>query len=819
MGSMDWQAILREYRLENGRFDEFVDPQGNIRPHWKPWFDGLSAWSGDEFERRWAQTSKLIEDNRITYNVYQPKGTTPSPWQLDSIPLILAEDEWKWLEQAIVQRATLINTVLKDIHGEQKLIKGGQIPSSVIYGHPGFLHPCHGAPVEQPLVIYAADLARSPDGRWWVISDRTQAPSGMGYALENRIVMSRMVPELISQTGTARLGDFFHTVRRSLTQRSPRRREKPVVALLTPGPFNETYFEHAYLARSLGYLLLQGQDLTVRDGEVFLKSFDGLVPIDVLLRRVDDHFCDPLELKYDSFLGIPGLMQAVHQNGVAVANALGSGWAQNPALMAFLPGLCQTLLGEKLKMPSVATWWCGDPSALKNVEERMSQLVLKPLSTQLNENPIFGWELGEVERSQVLKQVRKTPWRYVGQEHVTLSTAPAWRNGRLEASSIALRVYAVAVGDSFAVMPGGLTRVAYEKEHGALSMQRGGGSKDTWVQAVVSQGIPPSVTREVQLLRGEGALSSRMADNLFWLGRYTQRMEGLVRLVRTVLERSIDGYAGTVPLLMTIEQSMPQPNGVINLSTLRFEDLRGAIDGLMEKSGIIGGGVDLVEQIHRLALAAREQFSNDVWRVLSHLKTPQPGEDLISFTHRSILEINSFWGLITNHMVRSHAWHFLEMGHLSESILWQSRLLLNLLQSYTRESSDTLEAVLETTEHSNVYRTRYFESPRLIATLDLLLADETNPHSIVFQLGALEQFFQHLPCEVEQLRPLQEEKCILAAHTALKLVVCDDFNGVAQTLNLVIQNIQMFSDALTRRYLDHAMPLSSVNTEVKVGEV
>jgi uncharacterized circularly permuted ATP-grasp superfamily protein len=366
--SRDWL-----YQPRPGFHDEMLAPDGTVRSHWRPLIEPLVQMGGAGFARRWQEGRRLIHENGTTYNVYSDPRNTDRPWPVDPIPLVLDRVEWAAIESAIIQRATLLNAILADLYGSQALLSDGLIPPELVFPNPAFLRPCCHVPVPGGvhLHIYAADLARSPDGRWWVIADRTQAPSGAGYALENRLVSARVLPDIFRAGHIHRLATFFQTYRETLRSLAPGHKDNPRIVLLTPGPYNETYFEHAFLARYLGYTLVEGADLTVRDNRVYLKTLRGLLPVDLIVRRQDDTYCDPLELRGDSMLGVPGLMQAVRSGTVTVANALGSGLVESAAPASFLPGLCRHILGEEMKMPAVATWWCGEKAALSHVTEHL----------------------------------------------------------------------------------------------------------------------------------------------------------------------------------------------------------------------------------------------------------------------------------------------------------------------------------------------------------------------------------------------------------------------------------------------------------------
>src|SRR5271167_2168221 len=395
-------------------YDEMFAAPGVLRPQWDTFINALSTLGAEELAGRWQTARQRIRENGVTYNVYGDPLGIARPWNLDAIPLMILPTEWSRLEAGLIQRARLLNLILADLYGPQKLLHGGEIPPALVFANPGFWRPCHGIHVagDTYLHLLAVDLARGPDGEWWVISDRTQAPSGAGYSLENRIVMAETFPDLFREFQVKRLASFFRSFREMLLRLSPRNRENPRVVLLTPGPFNETYFEHSYLARYLGFTLVQGGDLTVRDSRVFLKTLEGLKQVDVILRRVDDGFCDPIELRSDSYLGVSGLVEAVRAGNVAVANALGSGLIETSAFMPFLAGLCRRMLGEDLKLPTAATWWCGQPDALDYVRKSLGSLVIKPSFPALGIEPVFGGRLSADERSLLISRINESPHEF-----------------------------------------------------------------------------------------------------------------------------------------------------------------------------------------------------------------------------------------------------------------------------------------------------------------------------------------------------------------------------------------------------------------------
>src|SRR6202163_2365127 len=542
--TMHGPLLSTGYPQTAGVYDEMSSGLAVLRPHWDLFINSLSALRSQELARRWQTARQRIRENGVTYNVYGDPLGMDRPWNLDAIPLMISPQEWRLLEAGLIQRARLLNLILADLYGPQRLLNGGLLPPALVFANPGFWRPCHGlrVPGDTYLHLLAVDLARGPDGEWWVISDRTQAPSGAGYALENRIVMAETFPDLFREFRVKRLASFFQSFRDTLLRLSPSPHENPRVVLLTPGPYNETYFEHSYLARYLGVTLVQGGDLTVRDNRVFLQTLEGIKTVDVILRRVDDVYCVPIELRSDSFLGVAGLVEAVRAGNVAVANALGSGLIETSAFMPFLPGLSLRMLGEGLKLPTVATWWCGQPKALRYVLDNLDFLVIKPAFPSKGMEPVFGGKLDANERSQLIARIRESPHEFAGQEVLNLSTVPVLSEERgLTPRRVVLRVYLAAEGDSWVVIPGGLARVSSSIDTPVVSMQRGGGSKDTWV---LSEGPVDTFSlqrpRDVPVDLSRGVVSdlpSRAADHVFWLGRYAERGEHLARMLRCILIR------------------------------------------------------------------------------------------------------------------------------------------------------------------------------------------------------------------------------------------------------------------------------------------
>ena len=826
-------GLLSSYGRFPGTFDELLNDQGQPRAHYRSLLEALAELSPAELQQRRETTRRLVQEHGITYNVYGDPRGLERPWQLDSVPFILPPDEWRTLEAGLIQRATLLNRILADCYGAQKLIHTRWLSPAMVFAQPDFLRPCHNIRMPDDLFLhfYSADLARSPDGRWWVLSDRTQIPTGAGYALANRLVVSRILPESFRSHNVHRLAGFFRDVQALLARLGGREADKARVVLLTPGPHNETYFEQAYLARYLGYTLVEGQDLTVRDNRVFLKTLGGLERVDVIFRRVDDDFCDPLELRNDSILGVPGLMEAVRAGHVVVANALGSGLVQSPAFMPFLPGLCRHVLGEELMLPSVATWWCGQKPAQQYVLDRLDELLVKPAFRFYGREADPDKPLTKAEKETLRRRIEFDPDMFVAQERVELSTAPTWDGDVLAGRSVALRVFLVAHGDGYRVMPGGLVRVSPDLGGRFISMQRGGSSKDAWVTSdspVEEVSLLHDPNQAVELKRTGNNLPSRLADNFFWLGRYSERADETARLLRSALQRFNPERAGgalplLAPLLRTLELQgqLPgvseQPELRHNAEAFEAELLAAIFDS--ERPGTLRNTVD---HLHRLAMQVRDRTSHDMWRVLSQLNdrlaTPTSSlvmlaGDAVGVLSHTLVGLAAFQGLARENMTRAQAWRFLDMGLRIERAVYLCTLLDATLRLPEADNPSLLETVLEVADSSITYRSRYNLLPHVPAVFDLVLLDDKNPRSVLFQINQLKQHFEQLPRERDAGGPGSGRsilnECAARLENSDTRELADkqaDWldSNIGRVILQTLQDLPRLSDAIAAGYFAHS---------------
>lgn len=762
------RTLLAIYPQTARRYDEMLTRDGNLRRHWRQFVDHLDGAAPEEMRERLGFVDRRIQENGVTYNVYAEADGADRPWSLDPLPLIIPPDEWAEVSTAIAQRAALMNAILADLYGDQRLLAEGLLPPALVYGQHGFLWPCRGVkPVGGVwLHNYAVDLARSPNGRCWVIADRTQAPSGAGYALENRLIVSQVFPEMFRDLKVQHLANFFRDQQDGLAALAPvDGDEQPHIVLLTPGPYNETYFEHAYLARYLGFPLVEGQDLTVRGDTVYLKTLRGLKRVHVIFRRQDDSYCDPLELKGESALGIPGLLNVVRAGRVTVANALGSGLLGSGALMGFLPGICERLLGEKLAMPSVATWWCGEKPALDYVREHFNELVIKAAYPTQRMEPVFGHELEGEARAEMLRRIEARPHAYVAQEVVNLSQAPTWSRAherRLIARPVGLRAYAVVNAEGgYSVMPGGLTRVATGANTRVISMQRGGASKDTWVltDGTVSQFtlLKPSLGVR-DLVRSGANLSSRVVENLFWLGRYSERFDNSARMLRVALGRLVEAGGEKTPAVASAMELaerlgvLPRPEDDTPIGEESEHVLLEAMYDPNQPGSLAGN----IRSLMWSATHVRERLSLDHWHSLNRLQREQQAAqkkhpsmtEAIAFLDRVLGVSSSLTGFAMDNMTRDDGWRFLVIGRRLERLGFLAQTLAHFLRMESARAPGCMEWLLELADSIITYRSRYSRLPELLPVVDLLIFDESNPHGVLFQAEVLGRYLDRMAREL-----------------------------------------------------------------------
>jgi uncharacterized circularly permuted ATP-grasp superfamily protein/uncharacterized alpha-E superfamily protein len=813
-------------------FDEMLGTDGVVRPAWKDLSEALDQLGPSGLELTGANATRLLEGDGVGYRT---QGSEQAQrWELDPLPVLLEDTEWAALEPALAQRARLLDAIVTDLYGARTLLKRGLLPAEVVLAHSGFLRSCDQlrVPGPQQLFTVAVDLARDAEGRWVVLHDRAASPSGAGFAMENRRVISRVLPGLYRDARINRLGPFFHAMRLGLQEVAPSTAEAPRVVLLTSGPLSETAYDQAFLSQLLGYPLVAGSDLSVREGRLWLRGIDGLEQVDVVLRRVDSDFCDPLELRAESQLGVPGLLEASRLGSVSVVNGLGSGVLENPGLLPFLPALCRVLLAEELLLPSAPTLWCGDPVSLQRVRDRAGSLVLKPLSRGISRSSSFGWELSASERADLLARIEAEPHLWVGQEAVVASTVPTLSAGAVAPRSMVLRTFAVAQGGDYHVLSGGLVRVAGQRDSLLVSSQAGAVAKDAWV--LTSR---PTLVPEGWLVDGTpherrpGVVSPRMAEDLFWLGRYTERAEATTRLLRTVRDRSGDFTHSPEPagaaaldalleVLTTVTATWPGFTGAAG-APVRHQphaELRAlVVDG--SRPGTLAHSVQNLMSATR---AVRDQLSPDTWLVLGSLEAAlrelEDGPEVLigEVLTRTLVGLLAVAGLSAESMVRDLGWHFMEAGRRIERAQQVAALLHAALLEERPVEVDGLvmESVLVASESIITYRRRYAPGAEIDAILELLLVDRQNPRSLAHQLDRLSGNLSYLP-ESAELREALEQISTLVGATHLSALTAPVGGRHRPALGAFLSDLQLqlrrLGLAVERTYFEDLLaPLSLV---------
>ncbi|MEO6731475.1 MAG: circularly permuted type 2 ATP-grasp protein [Ferruginibacter sp.] len=763
-------SILQDYLSNQYSYDEMLGKDGNLRPHWEAFFQSFNQLGNEEIHNRNSEIARLLKENGVTYNIYGNSAGLNREWNVDAIPFLISKEEWKKAEAALIQRAELLNLLLQDIYGEQRLIKSGIVPLELVYNHTGFIRQCAGIklPRKHNLVLYSADMARSPDGKLWIISDRTQAPSGSGYALENRTVTTRVLPELFKGLKVRHLSPWFDTVQHSLYELGSRHHQNPRIVILTPGPGNETYFEHSYLSSHLGYTLVQGNDLMVKNNFVWLKTLSGLEKVDVIIRRVDDIYCDPLELKADSQLGVAGLLQVIRSGNVSMANPIGSSVLENPGLMPFLQNISKHFFGTELLMPTIASWWCGQPKELRYVLSNIRSLVIKRIFRGTSRSTsVDGASLSATQVNELKQQINKYPFMYVGQEKIGLSSTPSLINGKIEPRKTIFRGFLVSNGDSYAAMAGGLSRTSADALDFIVSNQSGGHSKDTWIISPEPADTIAVAKKPVesQSASSKGILPSHTAENLFWVGRYTERLLGNTRFHRTVIQFIAEGnrlmmdndiqteqvllkalthYTFTYPGFIGDDKEDILKNPWPELNDILFNEER---TGSLKYDYLL-----FIRAVH----AVRDHWSTDTWRVLRGMEeawatvkdTPTPGHLKTQHVLDSLITaVVAFIGLNRESISREQGWIMLDMGRkIEQCLLLTSMLRATLVNKFDDQVDYNLqEAVLISNEGLVNFRYKYRSLLHLPLVLDLMIFDTNNPRSLVYQLDRLKKNLSNLP--------------------------------------------------------------------------
>lgn len=834
-------SFFGDYFKDFENYDEVLKSDMKINPNWERLLNNFSKLGIDELNKRQEDLDWLLAENGVTYNVYNdPKGLN-RPWTLNIIPFVIDQKEWKTIERGLQQRAHLLDLVLKDIYGKRELIKNGIVPSEIIFAHRGFLRPCHQIQYKtaQQLLIHSADLARGPDGRMWVVNDRTEAPSGMGYALENRFSTRQVVPGFFKEINVKQPFDFFKDLNDMLINSASTNKENPTIVILTPGPHNETYFEHSYLSSFLGYPLVKGNDLVVRDNKVWIKTLKGLIQVDVIYRRVDDAYTDPLELNGNSYLGVAGLLNVVRQQNVSIINPIGSGVLENPGLIPFMSSICKYFLKEDLILPQIASWWCGQEKERKYVLENIKKFVVKPIDNTHREHIYFCEFLNDAEIKALKKEIIAKPYRYVAQEKISFSTAPNLTKEHLEPRKIMCRTFAVAKDKSYSIMPGGLVRVAADREDLRVSNQKGGTSKDFWITNNVNKSFKKRQRYHWQhatsnSFSGIDNLPSNTAENLFWSGRYLARTLVTARYIRMVLNQMTNSEfnkrESDTESLHILYQSITHLTSIFPGFTGKNKDK--AIENPLDEIAIVlfdktqfGSLAHALSSFNNSYYSLRNLWSKDMWRVFDMLqkiwqdfdeKDNQNIPKITKLLDTIITKLIAFIGLIEESILVEQGLLLYFIGLQMEQAIMtidKSRALLTICYDEDVEY-EILESLLNSHESLNIYRYSFKSYLDVENVIKLILLDNSYSRSLKYQLNRIRRDVFKLPKRTDDFALTSVQTAILKACDVIENAKSNDLvqvdkNAITRsqlevllaTLSDLIHNTSM---SLTDMYFNHS---------------
>ena len=789
-----------------GVWNELLDEQGRVRPYWAEMSARIQRWTADERGSLVEEAGRMLENLGTTYNVYRDVGGAGQPYEIDPIPFILEWREWETVAQGLAQRMRLLEAVLEDLYGPRKLLKDGLLPPDLVHASPAFhqstrdIQPAGG----KWLFASGCDLVREPNGAWTVLRDHTHTPGGLGQTLENRSVVSSVLPDLFDASKVAKLRPFFDAEHASLRSLETSRGGVSNVVFLTPGYHHASYFEHAYKARLLGISLVEAADLTVRERRLFLKTLGGLRRVDGVICRLEDDAIDPLEFWTSGGRGVPGLIEAWRSGNVALLNAPGAGFAGSAALQAFLPLICRKWFGEELKLPFVESWWLGQQAVRERMTADLNGYVLLSAFGKDRLLPITWATLSSASRKQWMSVIAQRPWDFVIQRDVSPSLAPSMQGRGVQSRPVVWRAFSLNGLGGPVVLPGGLARVGKIGVPPQLWPDHEGFTKDVWLTGTASAAGVADVHRPIpgDHLGVAPEVPSRIAEQLYWVGRYAERVETVTRMLRVSL-RCIDGESGRrqrdqldacVGLMQgsgVVGEEVGKMRSVLQLSTLMFaKEAPGSLTKLVDS--LVGN-----------AASARDRLSDDTWIFFNQLKgivdnasrVPRAA-DLLRTLDRMLLHLSAFSGMQAENMIRGQGWRFLEMGRRIERGLCG----LKLLRTAASEQA-MLEPLIEVCDSVMTYRRRYFSRPDWHGVVDLLFFDRSNPRSVGYQFAVLTREAENFPGNPSfGLFPK-----IIARVGELDANLTQAQQPDAKDLGKLSDLLEGLSDLLTQHYFSHSV--------------
>ena len=825
-------SIFNSCKIE-APFDEMFDKECNVKPHWKEIYDNLERVGIKQLEQKQTEIDWRLEDNGVTYNIYNDPEGTNRRWNLDPIPFVLENEEWEEISKGLKQRAKLLNLIFKDLYTEQKLIKEGIIPAEIIFGHKGFIPEVFNFENTDyyTMKYYAADISRGPNGKFWVISDKTQSPSGLGYAIENRLTMNSILNDLYPKVEILKIAKFIDDFKTMLKNNSLKNNENPLITLLTPGPHNETYFEHSYLSSFLNLTLVQGEDLLEKNNQLWLKSLSGLKRVDAMIRRVDSAYCDPLELRSDSQLGVAGLVNVIRKNNISMINPIGVGILENIGLNPFMKNIAKFLLNEELILPQIATWWCGQKEELDFVIKNIKTLMIKKINRTDGIEIHIGNNLDEQELSDLIKKIQRNPSYYVGQEIIDFSTVPSFHKGKIEPRNAVIRSFAYLDKNEFKVMPSGLVRVSASKDSLVVSNQKGGTSKDLWILGKNEEFTGNNVfkNREVIDSRLEN-ISTKRAENLFWLGRYLNRAITVARMIRFNLKSmlNINRYDDNT----NAKKATKILNTSLTHLTMTYpgflteNDIKPIVEiiDLIQNSNRAGTLSFSLHMLGSINTNVKNLLTMEAWRIFEKMQKEWlsygkqqiiTNREHISELDKLLIYLMAYKELIDESIFKEQGLILYDIGckiEISQLLISKLRSLLtnklDMLLEY-----DVLDSLLNSYESYNSYRAYYKSSLEISNVLEFLLFNTKYPKSLIYIIEELLSDLNDLPNNIKNSHLSSFEEPIFKCYSMLKLsnakrlldIKEDEFiyKELDEFLAQISDNLAQTSEELTKTYFSH----------------
>ena len=826
-------SIFDSCKLESS-FDEMFDTQCNVRPHWNEIKNGLDNAGIKQLEQKQTEIDWRLEDNGVTYNIYNDPEGNNRRWNLDPIPLVLTSTEWEEISKGLKQRAKLLNLIFKDLYTEQRLIKEGIVPAEIIFAHKSFIPEVFNFENKDyySMRFYATDISRGPDGKFWVINDRTQSPSGLGYAIENRLTMNSISNDLYPNIEILKMAKFIEGFKDMLKSLSSSNHENPLIALLTPGPLNETYFEHSYISSFLDLTLVQGEDLLVKNNQLWLKNLNGLRKVDTLIRRVDSQYCDPLELKNNSQLGVAGLVNVIRKDNLSMINPIGVGILENIGLNPFMKNIAKFLLNEELILPQIATWWCGQEKELDFVLENIKNLIIKKIDRTDNIEVYFANKLNNEELKNLIEKIQNNPHYYVGQEIIDFSTTPSFTKGKVEPRNTVIRAFSYLHQEKYHVMPGGLIRVSPSKDSLVVSNQKGGTSKDLWILGKDDDFSGNSIFKNRSFIDSRlENISTKRAENLFWLGRYLTRSITTARMIRFNLKSMLnlnryDDHTNSKQTNKILNNALTH----LTMSYPGFLDDKTATLPMKEiislirdknRAGTLSFSITMLSDLNA---SVKNLLTMEAWRIYEKMqkewnnynkKEISTNKEHINELDKLLIYLMAYKELIDESIFKEQGLILFDIGskiEVSQLLISKLRSLLTLKLDKLIEY-DVLDSMLNSYESYNSYRAYYKSSLALENVLDFLVFNTKYPKALIYIINQLLADLKELPKNINNSHLSSFEEPIFKVFSMItltntqKLLESQEdeyvYTQLDEFLSTISDLLTKTSDELTKTYFSH----------------